>query len=252
MTLESPDTIPVLEHVSGIKAFFTTRRGGTSAGRYASLNLSYTSGDDPDAVRKNWNRLLRSQGLEKKMLALPRLCHAHGIQEIFAATETFPANRDAVYTHEPGRILAVTLGDCLGALIADPETRCIAAVHAGWRGSRDNIIGRTLEKLFQSGHCRPESTWMALSPCLSTRMLEIPEEIAETLPQSHVEQEQKDQNRFFFDLQGCNRSHAQAAGVLADHITAVNACTRNDAERFFSYRRDGAASGRMAAVIALI
>ncbi len=249
MILESPGVIPVLEQVPGIRAFFTTRQGGTSTGHYASLNLSQTSGDDPDAVKKNWNLLLRSQGLEDKMLVLPRLCHGYGMQEIRADSGTSPENIDAVYTREPGRILAVTLGDCLGILIADPETRCIAAVHAGWRGSRENILGWTLEKLFSSGHCLPESTFIALSPCLSTRMLEISGDIASTLPPLHVE---RGQNRFFFDLQGCNRSQAVAAGVLTDHISAVNACTRTDAERFFSYRRDGAASGRMTACISLL
>ena len=249
MILASPGTIPVLEQVPGIRAFFTTRRGGISIGRYASLNLSHSSGDDPDAVKTNWNLLLRSQGLEDKTLVLPRLCHGHGMQEIRADSETSPENIDAVYTRESDRILAVTLGDCLGILIADPETRCIAAVHAGWRGSRENIIGRTLEKLFGSGLCFPESTFIALSPCLSTRMLEISGDIASTLPALHVQQ---DQNRFFFDLQGCNRSQAVAAGVPADHISAVNACTRTDAGRFFSYRRDGAASGRMAACITFV
>ncbi len=241
--------IPVLEPVSGIRAFFTTRQGGISTGSFASLNLSPSSGDNPENVQRNWDLLLQSQGLEDKTLALPRLCHGYGIQEIFAAPEASLENIDSIYTRDGGRILAVTLGDCLGVLIADPETHCIAAVHAGWRGSRDNILGRTLEKLFHSGHCLPKSTFVALSPCLSTWMLEISEDIAQTLPQPHV---QRKENRFYFDLQGCNRSQAGAAGVSVNHITAVEACTRTDAERFFSYRRDGAASGRMAAVIALV
>ncbi len=249
MTLKTPAVLPVLPQVPGIRAFFTTRTGGVSEGAFSSLNLGYFSGDDPGTVRRNWDLLLRSQELEDKPVALPRLCHGNRAVEITAATDAGSENADAVYTHGENRVLAVTMADCLAILIADPETRCVAAVHAGWRGSRDNILGGTLKSLFAGEHCRPESTWIALGPCLSTPALEISADIAETLPSSHVHRENR---RLYFDLRGCNQSQAEAAGVSVGRMAHVNACTRTDPERFFSYRRDGAASGRMAACVALV
>jgi len=252
MILETPGVIPVLQDVPGIQAFFTTRTGGVSGGLFASLNLSYLSGDDPDKVRRNWDSLLHAQNLSEKSLALPRLCHGNRLAEISGAGNSFPENTDAVYTLDENRVLAVTLGDCLAILIADPLTRCVAAVHAGWRGTRENILGRALDSLFAAGLCLPESTWLSFGPCLSTPALEISPEIAKTLPSPHVHTtDEREGKRFFFDLRGCNQSQAEAAGVTAARMSHVRACTRTDAGRFFSYRRDGAASGRMAACIAL-
>lgn len=248
MPSTSPVVLPVLRNVPGIRAFFTTRSGGVSESPYAGLNLGYFSGDDPVKVRRNWDSVLETTGLGEKILTTPRLCHGNRVEEISTGSPSSLEDTDAVYTREEGRVLAVTLGDCLGALIADPETRCIAAVHAGWRGSRDNILGATLNRLFATGHCRPASTWIALSPCLSIPALEISGEIAGTLPSAHVERRE---SRFHFDLRGCNRAQAEAEGALPHHITVMEDCTFTDSARFFSHRRDGAASGRMAACIAL-
>jgi YfiH family protein len=251
-----PEVIPVFPDLPGVRAFFTTRRGGESQGSYASLNLSLHTGDDPERVRGNWRSLLESQELAEKSLAIPRLCHGAEIREIQAPDPDSPPPlacspeaTDAVFARVARFVLAVTLGDCQAALIADPETRCVAAVHAGWRGSRDGILGKTLRLLFASGYCRPESTRVALGPCLSVSALEVSADTAATLPADHV---QSREGRFHFDLRSCNRAQALEAGAEAGHITEVGGCTRTDSGDFFSYRRDGAASGRMAAVIALL
>jgi YfiH family protein len=251
--MAEPEILPALGHIPGLRAFFTTRRGGVSQGAHASLNLSIHTGDDPERVKENWTRLLTTQGLADKRLAIPELCHGAEAREVGdpeAASAARPAaleNVDAVYTRDPRWVLAVTMGDCLAALVADAETGCLAAVHAGWRGSRANILGKTLERLFASGHCRPASTFVALGPCLSAEALEIGAETAASLPEPHLRQEQ---GRHFFDLRACNRGQAEAAGALPGNISAVPGCTRTDSHLFFSYRRDGARSGRMAACIA--
>jgi YfiH family protein len=155
---------------------------------------------------------------------------------------------DAVFTHAPGAVVAVTMADCLAALVVDPASGCVAAVHAGWRGSRDNILGRALERLFAEGRCRPESTRVALGPCLSVDALEVGEDVAATLPPEHVLRVAGTPR---FDLRGCNRAQARAAGVPAEHIADIGGCTRGDASLYFSHRRDAGVTGRMAACVVL-
>jgi len=249
-----PESIPVFSELPGIRAFFTTRNGGYSRDAYGSLNLSFFTGDDSESVRRNWGSLLKAQGLTRHSLALPRLSHGIHIEEISGLgghsggiVSAAPADTDALFTRSSEWVLAVTMGDCLAALIADPVTRCVAAVHAGWRGSRDNILGRTLERLFSQGHCRPDSTWVALGPCLSPGAMGVSKETADTLPSQYIKMQD---GSHFFDLTGCNRAQAEASG--ARHFVEIGGCTRTDAQRFFSYRRDGAKSGRMAACIALV
>jgi YfiH family protein len=250
--------LPVFENLPGIRAFFTTRKGGTSVGPYASLNLGSFSGDDPETVRQNWARLLQSQGLEGHGLALPRLCHGAASaavegdpsrKDALGAPDLEPEGADAVFTRSAKWVLAVTMADCLPALVADPVTRCVAAVHAGWRGTRDEVLRLTLERLFTEGRCRPESTYVALGPCLSVAALEISEEVAFLLPKGHTRLEA---GRHYFDLRGANRAQALQAGIPGENIRESPVCTRENADLCFSYRRDGGVTGRMAACIALL
>ncbi len=271
---QPPQEVPVLpafvqgvdaDGWNAVKAFFTTRRAGFSEGPYASLNLGFHTGDDAGAVGKNWETLLRAQGLATptrpepqgphavatapRLPVMPRLCHGAALLDADDPRAVAAhAGADAVFTRVRGRVLAVTTADCLAALIVDAEAGCAAAVHAGWRGTRDNILGRTLTHLFAAGFCRPATTHIALGPCLSPAALEIADDVAATLPDVHVV---RFAGRPHFDLRGCNRAQALAAGVPADHIASVGGCTYGEPDLYFSYRRDGGVTGRMAACIVL-
>jgi YfiH family protein len=255
-----PVVLPVFAHMPGIRAFFTTRRGGYSTGAHDALNLGPHCGDDPESVRKNWGVLLESQSLPGRDPVLPRLCHGATMVDADDPSAVGTSDADAVFTGTPGRVVAVTMADCLTALIADPVSGGVAAVHAGWRGTRDNILGRALGQLFARGLCRPETTWVALGPCLSPAALEIGEDVAASLPRDHVlllPTFGTDSGlRPHFDLRGCNRAQAMAAGLSPDHITDAGGCTRDNPDLFFSHRRaqaDGTGvTGRMAACIALL
>src|SRR5690606_27178478 len=141
----------------GVKAFFTTRGGGFSEGPYASLNLGFHTGDNAATVGKNWETLLRAQGLAAPTLSDSEDPHAvataftlpvirrwgHGATLLDADDARAVAaheGADAVFTRVRGRVLAVTTADCLAALVVDPAKGCAAAVHAGWRGTRENIL----------------------------------------------------------------------------------------------------------------
>jgi YfiH family protein len=258
-----PAPLVAFPGLPGVRAFFTTRAGGLSRGPYDSLNLGPHTGDDPGKVRDNWGLLLESQGLGGRVAVLPLLRHGAAMIEAPASGSSVPGGvigeageigeADAIFTHVPGTVIAVTMADCLAALVVDPESGCVAAVHAGWRGSRDNILGLSLARLFAEGRCRPESTRVALGPCLSADALEVGVDVAATLPQAHV---RRIAGRPRFDLRGCNRAQAVAAGVAPEHVTDVAGCTRDDPARFFSHRRaqteSAGITGRMAACIALM
>ena len=233
--------------LAGVRAFFTTRQGGFSTGAYTSLNLGAHTGDDAHAVARNWDAVRRAHGMPFPVI--PRLCHGATLLDADDARAVAAhAGADAVFTRVRGRPLAVTTADCLAALVVDPAAGRAAAVHAGWRGTRDNILGRALTHLFAAGLCRPASTHVALGPCLSTAALELGDDIAATLPAAHVV---TIAGRPHFDLRGCNRAQALTAGVPAAHIAAVGGCTRDQPGLYFSYRRDGGVTGRMAACIVL-
>ena len=55
-------TYPAFEKIPGIVHGFSTRLGGVSQGIYESMNLSFTRGDNEDAVRENYRRLSDAMG----------------------------------------------------------------------------------------------------------------------------------------------------------------------------------------------
>jgi YfiH family protein len=267
----NPPEAPVVHHafpgLPGVRAFFTTRRGGFSGAPYEALNLGFFTGDDVVTVRENWRALLDAQGLGGRDPVLPRLCHGADVLDADALADALDEGAprsgnagapdappaDAVFTSVPGRVVAVTTADCLAALVVDPETRCVAAIHAGWRGARENILGLTLERLFREGRCRPGTTRVALGPCLSLAALEVGEDVAATLPPAHVT---RLNGRPHFDLRACNRAQAVAAGMRPEAVADLGACTFGEPGLYFSHRRSmrdkTGATGRLAACIALI
>jgi polyphenol oxidase len=190
---------------------------------------------------------------------MPRMIHG----DAWADADAFPARSglsgsgipawepeacDALAATVPGRVLAVTMADCLTALVWDPESSAIAAVHAGWRGTRARILGKLLRSLADSGRIRPDRTWIAFGPCLRSPSLAVGPEVAAQLDPRFLSERE---GRIHFDMPADNRAQALDVGIDPEHIRDLGGDTLTEPGRFFSYRRDGAASGRLAAFICL-
>jgi polyphenol oxidase len=255
--------LPAFADLPGIKAGFTTRLGGLSPAPYSTCNLGFISGDKPENVAANWRQTLATQGLIKHRLALPRLVHGSemawveglGDPEMRLTTGGFhrhaPPDCDAVATQDRRWALAVTMADCMGILITDPTTGLIAAVHAGWRGTRDRILEVTLRQLLQAGRARAESVRLCLGPALSAPRLELGPEVTATMAKPYLVPIAGAEKQGL-DMRAWNRDQARSCGIRHEHIEEIPYCTFDNPELFFSYRRDGKASGRMAAIIALV
>ncbi|MDB5103050.1 MAG: hypothetical protein JWP91_739 [Fibrobacteres bacterium] len=257
---------PFPEWEGRVRAAFTTRHaGGASTGAYSDLNLGFRAGDDPESVSSNWNLTLAAAGLAGKTLVLPRMVHGDSMADadLFPdPAETWgkerktpspvrlePAEADALCSGSSARALAVTMADCLTALVFDPQAGTIAAVHAGWRGTHAHILEKALRALAASGRICPDRTLVAFGPCLRVESLEVGAELACRLEPEFVVR--KD-GRFHFDMPASNRAQALAAGIPSGNIRDCGGDTLREPERYFSYRRDGQASGRMAAFISLV
>jgi YfiH family protein len=251
---------PFPEWGERIAAAFTTRGiAAAPSGPYDRLNLGFRSGDGPARVAANWREALAAADLAGRPLALPRMVHGDALADIDAlpdrpppAAEGTPSwepeGADAVCASAPGRVLAVTTADCLAALVFDPSTGTITAVHAGWRGTRARILAKTLSALAAAGRIRPERTLVAFGPCLRAESLAVGPDVAAQLdPRFLINRE----GRACFDMPADNRAQALDAGVPEANIRDLGGDTLREPERYFSYRRDGSASGRLAAFISV-
>jgi YfiH family protein len=152
---------------------------------------------------------------------------------------------DAAATVDPAALLGIQTADCLPALFVDPVTRRAAAAHAGWRGTASGIV-RTVVAWFRAQGSRVDDVRVALGPSIGACCYEVGEELrAQFAPE---------EQRFFvagrgekphLDVRGINEQQLRAAGIPPENVTHVRECTQCRADLYFSYRRDGAGTGRM-------
>jgi purine-nucleoside/S-methyl-5'-thioadenosine phosphorylase / adenosine deaminase len=230
-------TSPIL---AGTRHGFSTRRGGVSTGRYATLNVGGKWGDDPDKVAHNRRRLAAAGGFDLSRLFTARQVHGARIALIVAHTQAervAEAEADALVTQVPGAVLGVYTADCVPVLISDGEGR-VAAAHAGWRGTVAGVAAAAVEALVSIG-ARRERLKAALGPSICAHCFEVGDEVAAKFPESAVV---RGAARPHVDLWEANRAQLAAAGVQA--LDAHPPCTMCEADRFFSFRRDGAQIGQ--------
>ncbi len=230
---------------AGIYAGTSRRRGGVSTGSYASLNLALHVGDLPEAVLENRRRL----GLPAEPLWLNQI-HGDTVVDAgaFSATKN-PAGKieaDAAYTTQAGVICAVLTADCLPILFCDRRATCVAAAHAGWRGLAGGIIERTVAALKVPG----EELLAWLGPAIGPRAYEVGGEVRDAFVQHNDEADSaftsSRAGHWWMDMYQLARQRLQQCGVRA--ISGGDHCTWQEADDFYSYRRDGV-TGRMASVI---
>ena len=228
-----------------------TRRGGHSQGPYEGLNVGATVGDNPAHVEQNRRAVARCMGAD----ALVFIKQVHGaavtvVEEgrlpVSPSKQNGPWTGDALITHLPHTHLTVQAADCQPVLLADPVKHVVANVHSGWRGSIQNIIGKTVEKMVDTFSCRPGDMLAGIGPSLGPCCAEFVN-YRDEIP--HALWQYKD-NRDHFDFWAISRAQLLKSGLVEKNIQISRICTRCRSDLFFSYRKEHT-TGRFAAVIGL-
>ena len=231
-----------------VRAFVTTRTGGVSEGPYASLDMGGASVDDlAQAVAENRRRV--AQHLPASPTWLQQV-HGADVVEVHAppahAASASPPVADAAVTRVAGVPLAVRVADCLPVFLAHREGTVIGIAHAGWRGLAQGVIERTLAAM----QCPAQEIAAWIGPGIGARAFEVGDDVHAAFTRqdkgaaAHFAAHRA--GKWHADLPALARRRLRAAGV--SEVRGGDACTFEDAQRFFSYRRDGA-TGRMAAII---
>ncbi len=231
---------------AGVRAGFTRRPGGVSAGRYAGLNLGLHVGDDPADVAANRRLLEEWAGAP---VTFPRQVHGTSVLVAGDAPPDGDApEADAVVAATPGAAVGVLVADCVPVLLADAEAGVVGAAHAGRKGFLAGVLEATLEAMAGLG-ARPGATRAAIGPAAGPCCYEVPGEMRDEV--GAVRPEAPSTTTWgtpSLDLRGGCVAALREAGV-ADVVT-VGGCTIED-EDSFSYRRGGV-TGRFAGVVRLV
>ncbi len=233
----------------GFMVAFTERTGGESDSPFASLNLGFTAGDDPDRVRENRVRVCRALQIERFVRGWQ--VHGAGVAEVtpdlagagFDEADSAIPGTDAMVTIERGLALSILTADCVPVALADPDAGRLGVVHVGWRGLAAGIIAKAL-----ASFPHPTTVLAAIGPAVGLDHYQVGLDVAmaiESVAGRATVARRADDGRVQVDLSATVAGMLGVAGAtVTDRSTECTACR---ADRFFSHRRDGE-TGRQALV----
>ena len=233
----TPDwPVPASVHVCA-----TLRGGGVSEGPWTSLNLASHVGDHAGHVAENRRRLAAALVLPAEPLWLNQV---HGTAVAGHTHRSASAPADASVAVEPGQVCAVLTADCLAVVLADRRATRVAVAHAGWRG----LVAGVLESTVAALGVPPTQLSAWLGPAISQSAFEVGADVRAAFlansPRYAAAFIVNARGRYQADLYALARLTLEQAGVGSVH--GGGWCTFGEPERFFSYRRDGGRTGRMA------
>jgi len=210
----------------------------------------------------DWPLVAAGIGVAPDRLFRPQQVHGRAVVAVLRRQDPRPFSggsrpqADAVISDDPSCAIAVQVADCVPILMADPRTGAVAAVHAGWRGAAAGVVRAAIDGLSAECGSRPEDLVAALGPSIGPCCYQVGPAVAEAfLTAGH---DTSSIHRWFtpdgdgrhrLDLWAAVMDHLCAAGVPMTHVHAARLCTAHHPGLFFSYRAEGAGTGRMAAVI---
>ena len=247
----------------GLVHGFSTRLGGVSEGRFASLNFQ-KNGPEPDDwenVLENYRRFCAALGTDVRDVVRSKQVHKDTVRHVTAADRgkgLFAArdyNADALVSNEPGLNLMVFSADCIILLLHDPVTRSIGAVHAGWRGATLDLPAKTVREMGRLFGARPEDVRVAIGagigPCCFETHDDVPDAMRAAFGggvEAHIRPRGE---KWTVDLKGVNAWRLREAGVKGENIDICPLCTACRPDLYWSHRVTGNKRGIQGALIGL-
>jgi len=237
---------------AGFLAAFAERTGGSSAAPFHSLNVSFSVGDDPDAVAANRRRVI--QAFDMASFAVPGLVHGTTILPVgparagdgFRGPADLLRAADGLHTKRAGLPLAGFSADCVIAMMAAPTEGRVALVHAGWRGMGAGILQRAASLFRDRGQ-----VMVAIGPAIGPCHYEVGEEVvgavAAASPAGAVTERRS--GRLYLDLVATTGAILGEMGIRQVEDTGL--CTACEGGRFFSYRQEGSTGRHLALAMKL-
>lgn len=256
-------TFPAFEAFPFVRHGFSTRLGGVSEGIYASMNLSFTRGDDPEKVRENFRRICKSMGVSEEQVVVSAQEHHTVIHNATAADrgrgvirERGYTDIDGLLTDEPGVVLCTQYADCVPLFFLDPVKRVVGTSHSGWKGTVARIGAVTVDRMCSDYGCDRRNILAAVGPSIGPCCFEVDTPVYEAF--SRMKEfdsgchQARPGGKFHIDLWEVNRRILQASGISPEHITVTDLCTRCRPDVFWSHRATGGDRGSLAGFIALV
>jgi polyphenol oxidase len=268
--------VPAFSKIPWLVHGFSTRPGGVSdVDGEKVLNLGAVEWDARKNVEENKRRFQAALGADDLTLVSLHQIHSDVVRS-FDARPTKHCKGDASATNTPGLLLGVRTADCAPVLVVDPQKRVVAAIHAGWRGTLQRIVSKSIGHMQMEFGCRPGGLLAAIGPTIGGCCYEVGTEVASAfaakftnaaeffdelrtgdepnplqwlnmMPPGH----QPPPKNVLLNLPKANRLQLLEAGLRNENILVSDLCTACRVDFLFSYRKEHARSGRLMSVIGI-
>ena len=257
-------SFPILEDTGLVSHAFSTRLGGVSKGDFATMNFSFTRGDDRDDVLENYRRMAVALGVDRERMVLTWQTHTTNVRRVTEEDEGKGIVRDRDYrdvdgliTDIPGITLVTFFADCVPLYFLDPVHKAIGLSHSGWRGTVKRMGQVTVDAMKEAFGTRPEDIIACIGPSICGDCYEVGEEVADEFADAFHEKYhdvillKKQTGKYQLDLWKANEIVLKEAGIKGDNLAVTNICTYCNPQLLFSHRRTAERRGNLCAFLSL-
>ena len=257
-------SFPILEDTGLVSHAFSTRLGGVSKGDFATMNFSFTRGDDRDDVLENYRRMAAALGVDRERRVLTWQTHTTNVRRVTEEDEGKGIVRDRDYrdvdgliTDIPGITLVTFFADCVPLYFLDPVHKAIGLSHSGWRGTVKRMGQVTVDAMKEAFGTRPEDIIACIGPSICGDCYEVGEEVADEFADAFHEKYhdvillKKQNGKYQLDLWKANEIVLKEAGIKGDNLAVTNICTYCNPQLLFSHRRTAERRGNLCAFLSL-
>ena len=255
---------PLFADTGIVRHGFSTRLGGVSEGCYSSLNLSFTRGDEEEAVWENFRRIGKAIGVSCEDMVFSQQTHTTNVRIVTEADRgmgiTHPRDFhdvDGLVTNVSGLCLVTFYADCVPLYFVDPVNKAIGLSHSGWRGTVGKMANVTVKRMTEEFGSNPNDIIAAVGPSICQDCYEVSEDVIKKFRENYDENlwpeifYQKENGKYQLNLWKANESVFLESGILPEHIAVTNVCTHCNPDILFSHRTTGNERGTLSAFLAL-
>ena len=254
----------VLEETGLVLNGFSTRLGGASREKYATMNFAWNKGDDPADVLENYTRMAKALGVDRDRMVASQQTHTTNVRLVTeedagkgVVRERDYTDVDGLITNVPDLTLATFYADCVPLYFVDPVHRAIGLSHSGWRGTAAKIGKVTVEKMNEEYGTDPKDIYSAIGPSICQKCYEVSEDVILEFQKSFEKKYWdslfyiKENGKYQLNLWKANELIFLESGILPEHMAITNVCTHCNSKILYSHRTMGNNRGNLCAFLAL-
>lgn len=259
------------EKSSFVSQCFSTRLGGVSSGMFKSMNLTFNKvgsyeADLRDNVMENFRRMGKVINTPVEDMVYSKQTHTNNVLYVDDSNRGMGIVKDRNYDNIDGLVtgtkeltLVTSFADCIPVVMADEKSRCIASVHAGWRGTVSNIVKNAINMMTDKFGSNPCDIIAFIGPGICGGCYEVSQdtinEFRKNYSQSECEliiQPENKPGKYLLNLSGADYINLINAGVRPENIYLSDVCTSDNSDILFSHRASSGKRGIMCNFIKII